>query len=219
MSSAELAAVVKDGAVPSPDLVGKLAPVLGIHTADLFVVAGLPVPDDLASAWPTPPWNVGSIVRYAIRMDTGQRSDLEALIRSLPVRPSTGSAPADDYPDAPGALLLRLLRNRNIHPYNARILNEVGGGPYVSDATIAGLGSGMVVITPQYVTAFAYLLGYRPGDVVALTGVGPVLEDANVHPASAEIAALAWHARRLNSAQLSEVIATARTFHVPEPRP
>src|SRR5215218_8753742 len=42
VSSAELAAVVKDGAVPSPDLVGKLAPVLGIHTADLFVVAGLP---------------------------------------------------------------------------------------------------------------------------------------------------------------------------------
>ncbi|MEV0136633.1 hypothetical protein AB0H83_50445 [Dactylosporangium sp. NPDC050688] len=145
-------------------------------------------------------------------MDTDQRSRLEALVRSLPVQPRTGSAPADDYPDTPGALLLRLPRNRNIRPYNARILQAVGDGPYVSDSTVAGLGSGRVVITPQYVTAFAYLLGYRPGDVVALTGVGPVVEDAKAHPASAEIAALAWQARRLSSEQLSEVMAAAQTI-------
>jgi hypothetical protein len=35
------------------------------------------------------------------------------------------------------------------------------------------------------VTAFAYLLGYRPHDMVALAGVGPVIEDVPVHPASA----------------------------------
>ena len=45
------------------------------------------------------------------------------------------------------------------------------------------LGPGKVVITPQYVTAFAHLLGYPPGDMVALTGIGPVVEDARVHPA------------------------------------
>ncbi|WFE25456.1 hypothetical protein O7623_18905 [Solwaraspora sp. WMMD791] len=42
---------------------------LRIHTTDLFVIAGLPVPDGLASAWPTSPWNVDSIVRRAVRMD------------------------------------------------------------------------------------------------------------------------------------------------------
>ena len=112
---------------------------LGIHTADLFVIADLPVPDELASAWPTSPLDVGSIVRNAIGMDAGQRGQLEALIGSLPVQPRTGSAPADGYLETPAALMLRLLRNRNIRPYNARILKAVGDGPYVSDATVAGL--------------------------------------------------------------------------------
>ncbi|MDG6110273.1 hypothetical protein [Dactylosporangium aurantiacum] len=209
---AELAAVVKGSAAPSPNLVRKLAPALGIHTADLFVIAGLPVPDDLVSAWPTSPWDVGSILQHAIRMNADQRSQLEALVRSLPVQPRPGPAPTDDYPDTPGALLLRLLRNRNIRPYNAKVLMAVGGGPYVSDSTVAGLGPGRVVITPQYVTAFAHLLGYQPGDVVALTGVGPVVEDAQVHPASVQIAALAWRARRLTSEQLKEVMEAARTI-------
>jgi hypothetical protein len=40
--SGELAAVVENGAIPDPDLVRKLAPTLGIHTADLFVIAGCP---------------------------------------------------------------------------------------------------------------------------------------------------------------------------------
>jgi hypothetical protein len=192
--------------------VAKLAPALDIHTADLFVIAGLPVPDDLASAWPTSPWDVSSILRTALRMNAEQRSRLEALVRSLAVQPRSESAPADDFPDTPGALLVRLLRNRNIRPYNASILKAVGDGPYVSDSTIAGLGAGRVAITPQHVTAFAYLLGYLPGDVVALTGIGPVAEGAKARPAHAEIAVLAWQARQLGSEQLSEVMAAGQAI-------
>ncbi|MFI6820139.1 hypothetical protein ACIBJE_04200 [Micromonospora sp. NPDC050187] len=106
----------------------------------------------------------------------------------------------------------RLLRNRNIRPHNARILKAIGDGPYVSDSTIFGLGPGRVVITPQYVTAFAHLLGYPPSEMVALTGIGPVVKDARVHPASTEMAALAWRSRRLNSEQLSTVIAAAQSI-------
>ena len=61
-------------------------------------------------------------------------------------------------------------------------------------------------------TAFAHLLGYSPSDMVALTGVGPVVKDARVHPASTEIAALAWQARRLSSEQLTEVTAAAHAM-------
>ena len=46
-------------------------------------------------------------------------------------------------------------------------------------------------MTSQHVTAFAHPLGYTPEDMVALAGVGPMVENAKVHPASAEIAALA----------------------------
>ncbi|MFI7079716.1 hypothetical protein ACIBO1_20660 [Micromonospora sp. NPDC049903] len=213
VSGRELAAVIRDGVVPGPDLVRKLAPVLGIHTADLFVIAGLPVPGDLASAWPMAPWDVGTVLRHVIRMTTDERRQLQALIGSLPTPPGTEPAPSyDDYPDTPAALLLRLLRNRNIRASTARLLKEVGDGPYVSEATIFGLGRGRVVITPQYVTAFAHLLGYLPSDMVALTGIGPVVEDARVHPASSEIAALAWQARRLSTEQLDTVIAAAQSI-------
>jgi len=99
----DFAAVVEAGVAPDPDLVRRLAPVLQIHTADLFVIAALPVPDDLASAWPKSPWNVGSIVKAAIRMDTDQRGRLEELIRSLPMQPGTGLRQTDNYPDTPGS--------------------------------------------------------------------------------------------------------------------
>ena len=97
----DLSAVVKRGVIPDSDLVRRLAPALGIHTADLFVIAGLDVPDDLASAWPTSPWNVGSLLRHAVRMRADQRRRLEALVRAQPVQSGTGSAPVDGYPDTP----------------------------------------------------------------------------------------------------------------------
>ena len=88
-------------------------------------------------------------------MNSEQRRCLGDLIRSLPVQPRTEPPPADDYPEGPGALLLRLLKNRNICLHNARrMLWEVAGGPYVSASTVAMLGPGKTVMTSQYVTAF-----------------------------------------------------------------
>ncbi len=45
----ELDAVIK-GAEPSQPTVRQLAPALGIHAADIFVLAGLSLPRDLATA-------------------------------------------------------------------------------------------------------------------------------------------------------------------------
>ncbi|MFI5891459.1 hypothetical protein ACIA5D_15250 [Actinoplanes sp. NPDC051513] len=63
---------------------------------------------------------------------------------------------------------------------------------------------------PAFHTADLYviagLLGYDPGDMVALTGVRPVFADARVHPAAAELAAPAWNARRLTRDQVAVVL-------------
>jgi len=72
-----------------------------------------------------------------------------------------------------------------------------------------------VVVTAQYVTAFARLLGYQPGDMVALTGVGLVVENAKVCPEHAKIAALAWQARRLSNEQLSRLNIRPRSGTIP----
>jgi hypothetical protein len=206
---AELDAVI-EGAEPSQELLRQLGPALGIHTADMFVIAGLAVPLDLASAWKTSPWHVGSLLPYALNLEPQQRSQLDELVRSFPHRTPTAPGPTDDYPEGPGALMLRLLKNRNMRPYSARILYAVGGGPYVSESTVAMLGPAKVVMTAQYVTAFAHLLGYTPTDMVALAGVGPAVEDLQVHPASREIAALAWAARHLSSDEIAQVMQAAR---------
>jgi hypothetical protein len=131
VTSAELGELIS-GAEPSRQIVELLAPALGIRTADMFVIVGLPVPLDLAAAGPTSPWDVRSVVQAAAEMTPPQRSRLNELIRSQQASPRTVPAAADDYPDGPGALLLRMLRNRNIRPQCARELMEVGGGPYVS---------------------------------------------------------------------------------------
>lgn len=200
----ELAAII-DGAMPSPDVLHRLGPALDIHVADLLVLAGLPVPAELASAWPTKPWDVGTIIRHAMALSPERRGRLNDAIRSLPVEPRTEAAADDGFPDEPGALLLRLLRNRNIRP-DAQLLAYAGDGPFVSCSTVAKLGPGRVAVTPHHVTTFAHLLGYVPTDLAALTGVGPVYEGAKAHQASAELAALAWNARRLTSGQLSYVM-------------
>lgn len=117
VSRSDLGAVI-DGAEPTLELVARLGPALGFHPADMFVIAGLSVPRDLASAWPTSPLNVGSIIRDALRMGARQLSRLNEVILSLSREPRTEPAPADDYPEGPGSLLVRLARNRNIRPYN-----------------------------------------------------------------------------------------------------
>ena len=42
-------------------------------------------------------------------------------------------------------------------------------------------------------------------DLAALTGVGPPVDASRLYPRRAQLAALAWDARRLNDEQLSQV--------------
>lgn len=105
--------------------------------------------------------------------------------------------------------MLRLLRNRNIGPYSSKLLYLVGGGPAMPAATTAMLGPGRTSLTPQYVTAFATVLGIRDDDLAAVAGVDPAAAPRR-HPDHGQLARLAWDARRLTDAQLSEVIDLAR---------
>jgi hypothetical protein len=206
----DLTAVV-ESAEPSAEFLRRLAPALGIHTADLFVIAGLAVPIDLASAWPTRPWDVSDLLRESVGLDTEQLGRINELVRSLPVSPRTEPPPVDDYPEWPGALLVRLARNRNIRRTHLNdALVRVGGGPFKAASSVLKLARGMVPITPEYVTGFAHLLGFPPREMVALTGVGPVIESWPAPPAHAELAALAWDARHLTSDQVRDVVAAAR---------
>ncbi|MFG2059630.1 XRE family transcriptional regulator [Micromonospora sp. NPDC048930] len=205
VSASELDAVLAGGHA-SALLLRRLAPALGLHTADLFVIAGHDVPADLAPARGTRPWHVGHVMQSAMRL-FGKRFDrLHEFIRSLPaLLPAEPLPPPTRSPAGPGALVMGLLANRNIRPHIAQLLYFVGDGPYVSDSTIYRVVHGDSALTARYVTAFAAVLGFPAGDLAALTGVGPPVDTARLYPRRAELAAVAWDARRLNSEQLSQV--------------
>jgi hypothetical protein len=201
------------GTEPTAAMLRRLAPALGLHAADLFVIAGLDLPDDLAPARGGPS-DVGSVLTTATNLVPEDRRRLHDLIRSLPLEHD--EPPLSDWQESwmrlhsgPAAILVRLLRTRNIHSRPAQVLCLIGDGPYVSDSTIHLLGGGGVALTPRYVSAFAAVLGIPAEDLVAVTGVGPPEDSERLHPHRAELAALAWDARRLTSDQLSRVLRLA----------
>lgn len=65
VGGSELKSLLRGGG-PSPSLLRRLAPVLGLHTPDLFVIAGVDVPDDLAPGDPTAGSWVPVLVRNAV---------------------------------------------------------------------------------------------------------------------------------------------------------
>ncbi|MEU6073844.1 hypothetical protein [Micromonospora sp. NPDC047074] len=198
------------GGAASPSLVRRLAPMLGWHTADLFVVAGLDLPQDLVPASGTEPWHVGTVLEDAAKLAPQSLRRLREFVRSLPEHPPAWPPvpPRHSYPLGPGEMMLRLLRNRNIGPYSPKVLYRIGDGPMVPYATMAMLGPGRTRLTPQYVTAFATVLGIPDDDLAAVAGVAAAT-DPRLHRDRVELARLAWEARRLTSEQLSEVLDVA----------
>lgn len=83
----------------------RLAPALGLHTADLFLFAGRTLPDDLTPSRLTGPWNVGSLLYWhdVYAMPAPAFAQLFRFVTALPdrraPRTSRGSL---DRPRHPG---------------------------------------------------------------------------------------------------------------------
>jgi len=102
VSESELQGVL-DGAEPSPSLLRRLAVALNLHAADLFVMAGLAVPDDLAPLDPQANAWVARLVTCTVRLPAEQRRRVRQFVRSMPQqeRPQPASpASADQWPPA-----------------------------------------------------------------------------------------------------------------------
>lgn len=205
VSVLELDAVLAGGHADD-SLLRRLAPALGLHTADLFVIAGHVLPDDLAPARQTRP-SVTDVLRWGMRLYSRRFDSLHELVRSFPVDlPAEPPPPPPRYAAGMGALVMDLLANRNIrmHPHLAPVLRDVGDAPHGEVVGIVEALNDESKLTPRYVTAFAAVLGMPAGDLAALTGIGPPVA-ARLYPRHARLAALAWDARRLNSEQLVRV--------------
>ncbi|OLT31786.1 hypothetical protein BJF79_00640 [Actinomadura sp. CNU-125] len=217
VSEDDLRSVV-DGVRPDPSLLRALAPALDWHAADLFVMAGRPVPDALAPLDASAGQFLGDLVTDAVCLPADQRSRLRELAQDLPQEPRRAVYAAwkvyDPSEGGFGAMVANMVfANRNFGRTSAAakaLAAGSNGRMYVSPSTIFRIGSGRVELTADRLAGLATLLDVPAGDLAAVTGMpgGKPPEDL----AAADVAALLWEVRRLSAAQARQVAERAEAM-------
>lgn len=207
------------GERPRGELLRRLAPALGFRTVDLFVLAGLEVPEDLAPLDAGAAVAVAHLVTDAAVLPAAGRRELLRLVRALPQeeRRVPYAPPWTEPPGGgPGARCVRMLRYRCLNLLGvARTLAYVTPS-YLSASTYGLLGAGRTELTPRLVTDFAALLGIDARELAGLTGVLLREEPPPASAGAVDAAALLWEGRRLSAAQaeyVSEVAHSLRRRH------
>ncbi|MFB7266096.1 hypothetical protein ACFCXH_28715 [Streptomyces nojiriensis] len=202
------------GEVPGEELLRRIAAVLGFHAVDLFILAGLAVPDDMAPSDATAERWAPYIVMNAVHLPASERRELLELIRSLPQeeRPSVFAAKPIASHAGPGGRVVRMLQYRNLDRMGMARLLAVVTPTYLSAPTYGVIGSGDAELTPRLVTDFAAVLGIGARELAGLTGVDLREVPPPPAPEAVDAAALLWEARRLSAAQAQHVAELARSL-------
>ncbi|GAA3649655.1 hypothetical protein GCM10022267_40150 [Lentzea roselyniae] len=150
---------------------------------------------------------VPHIVQAALQLSAEQRAEVRAFADSLPqherTKPAQMPISFDLYlaSEGPGALVMRLLSNRNLYQtlVAKAVCDITEGRRYWAASSYAMVGAGRKELTPDLLGDLAPLLDI-PADVLAtLTGITPV--GAPV-PGLGEIV---WAVRRLTRDQVVDV--------------
>ncbi|HZP53149.1 hypothetical protein [Actinocrinis sp.] len=213
VSARELQAVI-DGSAPSAQLLLRLAPVLGLHAQDLFVLAGAAVPQELAPLDPFAGSSAISIAFSAATLPAECIDQLRQLIESLPQEARTKPPrPPRQYEPGPGGFLLGMLEKRNLARwYTAKsVYLGTRGQIYLSEATVQHALVRSKRLAPDMFAGLAVVLGIAAADLAALTGFD-LPADASQAPPSPVLAELIWRLRRLSSNQAQHVAGVARAM-------
>ncbi|WP_329306807.1 hypothetical protein OG322_21490 [Streptomyces sp. NBC_01260] len=208
------------GERPGEALLRRLAPALGLHAVDLFVLAGATVPDDLAPLDTAAAQPASRIVMDAVHLPPAGRHELLRFVRSLPQEDRRSRfAPEQPAPlaDGPGGRLIRMFRYRNLNRSGLAHALAVVTPTYLSAPTYGVIGAGGKELTPRLVTDFAALLGIDARELALLTGVVLPETPQPAAPEAVDAAALLWEVRRLSAAQARNVAELANSMRA-EPR-
>lgn len=206
---------VLDGAAPGPAVPRRLAPVLRLREVDLFVLAGLEVPQDLAPLDIEARGILPGLVIDAIGLEPERRRMLHELVRSLPredrAAPFAPTWPAS-FPGGPAARIMRMFVYRNLHPLGIAKVLAWSTPSYLSASTYAMVGNGRAGLTPRLVVDCAAVLGMDAGMLAALAGVELREEPGAPGEAAVYAGSLLWDARRLTAEQLRPIADLARSL-------
>lgn len=187
------------GAAPGRSLLRCLATALGMHLPDLYIVAGMEVPPDLApldaNAGPT----TARLVGQAGQVPRERLGELLDFARSLPQQDRAEPFPPprkyEQYPPGFGGMLTRMLATRNLNwESSVKVLIAVSlGRVYWSAATLGLVGRGRKEVTPALATVFAAALGIAAGDLAAIGGMRlPADPELPLNPSADAMAELTW---------------------------
>jgi transcriptional regulator with XRE-family HTH domain len=209
---------VFNGMPPSPSLLRRLAPAFGLHAADLFAIAGLAIPDDLAPLDPTAGSTVLHLVHTAMSLPPDKQRLLRQLAASLPqekrtqpVRTLTAHQCYLTSPD-PGAILMRMLANRNLSWSHIAKTFGLLTRRYWSASTYGRVGLGRKELTPDLLLDLSTLLNIPADDLAVLTDITLLDTPSTQTAAAAGIAELIWDVRRLTADQVQHVSDTAKSM-------
>ncbi|MFJ4091376.1 hypothetical protein ACIPYS_07300 [Kitasatospora sp. NPDC089913] len=212
-------AAVLAGATPDGPLLRDLAPALGLDPADLFEIADVPLPPDLAPGGGMVTTSVVGVLRLCRALPAERRGELLDFVAALPPSPpSSQGARIEGLPARlprsaqPGNLLMRLVAVRNLGwTGTAKVFRLLTGRSWMADA-YGRIATGEQPVTPDLLVDFATVLAWPAPELAALLGV-PLSGQPPVPPAEvADTARLLVGLRRLGVAQLREAEDLARAL-------
>lgn len=215
MAESEVQALL-EGSMPSAPLLHRLAPVLGLHVQDLFVLASVLVPEELAPLDPAAGSLARSIAFDAARLPIERIHQLRQLVQAMPQEERTKPVqPLRQCDPGPGAFLLGMLNNRNLARYYTAEAVYIGtrGGTYLSEVDVQyALARSNRRLTPDMFAGLANILGVPVEGLADLTGfdLPPRIFAEPTPPAI--VAELLWDVRRLASDQARHVAKVARSM-------
>ncbi|MGW4055410.1 hypothetical protein ACWENA_31760 [Streptomyces sp. NPDC004779] len=201
------------GETPGDALLRRLGPALGFHAVDLFVLAGQPVPDDLAPLDAEAASSVTSMVTDTARLPEAQRKGVLDLARALPQEERRAAfAPKIHAPlvDGPGGWVVRMFLHRNLDWRGIAHALAYVTPTYLSPPTYGVIGAGGKELTPHLVTDCAAVLDIDARELAVITGVVLDRPPTPPSPEARDAAALVWEARRLSAGQVHHVSEAAR---------
>ncbi|MFI6938587.1 hypothetical protein ACIBI4_04900 [Streptomyces sp. NPDC050418] len=210
----EVRAVLAGGG-PREEFLRCVGPELGVRAVDLYILAGLEVPDEMAPIDASAAPYVRHTVTDAVRLPEAERAELLGLVRALPQEERRSRfAPKGLAPPTggPGAQIIRMLQYRNLNWLGIAMTLGLVTPTYLSAATYGLIGSERKELTPRLVTDFAALLGIDVRDLATLTGISLPDTPPPPSPRAEYAAVLLWEIRRLSSAQAQHVSEVAHAM-------
>ncbi|MFF3610068.1 hypothetical protein [Streptomyces sp. NPDC002463] len=191
----------------------RLADGVGMRKYDLFLVAGLTVPDSALAFDKASQRELPQLVRLALSLSTSSRRQLRDFVQSvndLPMDSHSRDVPAfESYPPGFGSLLVRMLGLRNLGWSSAAKVMYLMSGVHLSAATIGAVGRGAKELDAEILSGFSAVLGIPIETLSVMTGVQRAVERCKTSERNADVAALLWDIRHFAAGQVQEAVRRA----------